>query len=278
VWWPANTPEQLGLQVCTTLRLLSDAWCSAPLLLVVDGSSVVFESSGAAHPEQAWNLRPHSAADVTAGLISVTDTPILRLLWALVGRAWREDNPGLEQALTAFDRSWSYRPIDAAECTAELVRGLEALFVYETEEVSYRLGLRCACLLSDDLPARTSIRAELKAAYDVRSRVVHGSPIPNTVKIQGQRLELDEFVPRLRQTARMAICSFLLLLSRFREGTIKRELLDEHVLAGRGSRVWKVLASPLARRLLGRVAAPTPATPFPPPGAGSPRGRPTPRQ
>ncbi len=247
-----NTPEGLGLQVCTILRLINDAWCSAPVLVVADRKSTWYESNAMAFPEYAWASRPHSheAAPLT---IVAGDPPVLRLLWHLTSEALTAGNPGLRQAIMAFNRSWSYRPIDAAECIAELVRGLEALFVYESVEVSYRLGLRCACLLSNDPRVRTSMRAQLKAGYDVRSKVVHGSSIPRSVKIEGKSVDLRDFAPSIRSTLRLAIGSFLLLLPALKEDEFKKKLLDDHILSGSVSDISKVLTAQRSIRLLRRL-------------------------
>lgn len=68
-------------------------------------------------------------------------------------------------------RVTSHLPVKIANyCTA-----FESLFAYETGELTHRLAERLARFLGNNLEERRTIYREVKSAYEVRSRAVHGA-------------------------------------------------------------------------------------------------------
>lgn len=100
------------------------------------------------------------------------------------------------------------------------VTALEALLSKseETEGLTYRLSMRLANLLGHSPEARKSRFAEMKKAYGIRSRIVHGSPI--ATKSNSSPLDI---LPTLRETLRRVLLSVLAL---FGSGVRPEDLPD----------------------------------------------------
>jgi hypothetical protein len=96
---------------------------------------------------------------------------------------------------------------------------LEALLTKdgETEGLTYRLSMRIANLLGNDTDARKARFQDVRKLYNLRSKMVHGSPLP--AKHRDPVGELDS----LRETLRRVLLSVMALLS---EGVRRDELPD----------------------------------------------------
>ncbi|MER7236073.1 hypothetical protein ABT348_34655 [Streptomyces olivaceus] len=78
------------------------------------------------------------------------------------------DAPFLKDSRTAVARIWS---------------GIESLFDVQNE-LSFRLSMYAAVLISDDLDQRTDIQARFKRLYALRSKAVHGAKM-DAAKLEG---------------------------------------------------------------------------------------------
>ena len=97
----------------------------------------------------------------------------------------------------------------------DLIICLEAMYLRENQELSYRLSHRCATLLGYEKSGKEKeqIRKFIKIAYDARSQLVHGGKI-NWKKIQSKnKIELKayDFVEQVFEYARQSIRRFLVL-------------------------------------------------------------------
>jgi hypothetical protein len=106
------------------------------------------------------------------------------------------------------------------------VTALEALLTKkdETEGLTYRLSMRIANLLGSDADARKAKFLEIKRFYNLRSRIVHGSPLRST--------ELDQLgeLHSLRETLRRVLLSAIALFSEGVHPDDLPALLDELAL------------------------------------------------
>lgn len=102
-----------------------------------------------------------------------------------IERAWHE----LQRA-----RSASYLPAKIASyCTV-----LEALLSIDGSEISHKISERTARLLGRDISERLEIFRNIKAAYNIRSKNVHGSvPPKDLIETQAISVKLDELIRRL---------------------------------------------------------------------------------
>ena len=85
----------------------------------------------------------------------------------------------------------------------------EALFLKDAGspedrgELGYRLALRAAYLLEDDVEKKTSVYRFVKKAYGLRSAVAHGSNLPRTVDLPSRPdIPIHEFISELSDLMR----------------------------------------------------------------------------
>ncbi|MBI2266132.1 MAG: hypothetical protein HYU64_13320 [Armatimonadetes bacterium] len=96
-------------------------------------------------------------------------------------------NTGLKsRARTAMQRLGQARlrrgPADTA---LEVAIALEALLVDSPGEHTFKIGLRAALLVSNDLEQRRRSRAIIEAMYKIRSSLMHSGQSSDTCKVRG---------------------------------------------------------------------------------------------
>jgi len=100
----------------------------------------------------------------------------------------------------------------------------ESLYLEDTQELTYKLALRAALLLTKRRNKRESIFSDMKKAYKYRSKIVHGDT-------RVSREKLREIIPKTEDYLRQSIQRFLSLLSQGKTlGEIREKLLDENIL------------------------------------------------
>lgn len=92
--------------------------------------------------------------------------------------------------------------------------GLEALYLKETQELSYRLSHRVASLLGNTDEERRKVFKNVKRLYKKRSKLVHGESVS---------VSWDE-VKLVRKYLRESIKRFLALSQQYSRDSIIREL------------------------------------------------------
>lgn len=129
------------------------------------------------------------------------------------------ENPYLMNAVHYFYHASLARRIE--EKLINFIVSLEALYVTEPLELSYRLALRVACLVGNTYTDRTpkEIAAEIRNLYSKRSRVVHGNI---------KEITYDE-ISRLEDYSRKSITRFLRLASSQRNREEILNLLDDSI-------------------------------------------------
>ena len=81
----------------------------------------------------------------------------------------------------------------------------EGLFLKEKAELRYRLSLRVAAFLGENLDEKREIFTLMKKAYDLRSNIVHGSSYKEDIEINGKKHSLGELVSRIEDLLRRSI-------------------------------------------------------------------------
>lgn len=101
----------------------------------------------------------------------------------------------------------------------QLTIALEAMFCTESTEVAYRMRTRCARLLAADDDEARLIDSLCRWAYDVRSRVAHGSFEEFSAKgghmkllAEGDRQDYQFHTMRLRHLVRRSILALATIL------------------------------------------------------------------
>ena len=160
-----------------------------------------------------------------AVICQATVQPVERLLALYDGtehRAPKEVVHGLEMAVLKFTASFSPKPW--FEKIVDLTTALEAtLSGTDKADVTLRICSRAAHILSTDTDAPQTIYGDVKALYDLRSSLVHGSVITEkqlarwiaavSVASPGRspRMRIELVVDRLRDLVRRSILARLVL-------------------------------------------------------------------
>ena len=98
---------------------------------------------------------------------------------------------------------------------------LEVLFMSkDRNEHSYKISLRAARLLQEDVGARRKVFAEVKNVYDVRSGMVHTGSADNESNVDGVKRTAHDVVEAVDVVCTEAICRFLAM------GSIPENLRD----------------------------------------------------
>jgi hypothetical protein len=137
--------------------------------------------------------------------LNATEVDEFRAFWPSYRRARERTRRRLDLALRrlnfAYDR---WRPEDRL---VDYMIGLEALLTKGEErgDLAYRLALRGSRMLGNDADSRSAVHLRLKAAYEIRSAIVHGSQIRDPVPVGGDRVAFAELVENVAEYLRRAI-------------------------------------------------------------------------
>lgn len=121
--------------------------------------------------------RPEPTNRYFIGLYDMSDSK-LKDFWEFFNRYWailqgkpqKKPNP-IQIALLRF--SSSYEKMTLTDRLIELMIAMEAMFG-DREYHTYKIPLRCACLLFPPGEARKGAFERIKKMYDARSRILHG--------------------------------------------------------------------------------------------------------
>jgi hypothetical protein len=108
----------------------------------------------------------------------------------------------LDEALSRFNSAYQGEPTDRL---IDQMIAFEFLYVGDYKELAYKLALRTAFLLTRDQKEREVIFADMKKAYDLRSKIVHGNK-------QIKTSELYDIISKAEEYLRQSIRKFLALL------------------------------------------------------------------
>jgi len=162
------------------------------------------------------NLRQLMACFRRTGL-GLHETEILSHKWIRImalGMKERRKARSLyrEVALSAFERANEHGP-HYVDCLADFIVALEALYLHETDELSYRLGNRVATLLGQSAKRRAEIQDEVRSFYRDRNYLIHG-----TAKLLSYKYDVGQ----LREHVRRSLLYHIAL-----EGSGKETIIEE---------------------------------------------------
>jgi hypothetical protein len=132
---------------------------------------------------------------------------------AEVVRTWRQlRRPGLHKALGLALRRLSYQAHRqrVEDELVDILIAAEALYLSDVgfTELSFRLALRAAALCNPQKLSMTrrNVFELMRSAYDVRSKVVHGStPDPSALRVSGVQVSLPDFVQAVEEVVRQGL-------------------------------------------------------------------------
>jgi len=141
----------------------------------------------------------------------------IRDLWKTIGDGSIAEN--LKVAIKRF--SYAHERMDWEDQIIDLAIAGEAIFLSPNnkDELTYRLRLNAALFMGSDKESRSRIFSDFKLAYDLRSRLVHGSDPKDVLKrirreVSGQfgdEQRLAEFTARFRDYIRFALVRMIRL-------------------------------------------------------------------
>jgi len=137
--------------------------------------------------------------------------------------SWRvKGHPkNMQVALTRFHSSYRGEP---EERIIDQMIAFEAICLGGEQELKYRLALRVACLIGRDAKTKDSIFEDMRNAYRLRSKIVHGGPSVD-------QKELESILPKTEEYLRRSIRKLLSLLSKgYAFKRIREQLLDQNIL------------------------------------------------
>jgi hypothetical protein len=105
---------------------------------------------------------------------------------------------------------------DQIDQLVDLMIGLESLYVSSPGEITVRLSNRLSTLLSKNDIQREELWVFTKKVYNMRSGIVHGEGIRNTM-INGGKYSLDEIIKKLIELNRLSLIIFLNLVNHYSE-------------------------------------------------------------
>ncbi len=103
----------------------------------------------------------------------------------------------------------SYERADHEDRLIDLIIGFEALLLPEKDELGLRLALRTAVMLEQDAGKRQDIYLNVKAAYRLRSDIVHGESVGRSIKVGTSNIVLENFVDKIQRYASRSILAML---------------------------------------------------------------------
>jgi hypothetical protein len=209
---------------CTALRLLKQGTVGLGPVYMMISPPLTFVSKTGRNRDQIYldTYGPYSLARSEERRLA----DLYSVVKALDGPQFRRLRVAVLRLDFSYDSALAYSPID-------LMTALEALYLDNETELTYKLAIRASYLLGDKPERRNDIFSTLKAAYHVRSKLVHGRKIPPNVPIAPSvALSSLELTQRTRAILRESILAFLNLLKFTTHKELVETLLDKNVLAG----------------------------------------------
>jgi len=128
--------------------------------------------------------------------------------WSLYQKHDFNQNESIKFIVIAIKRfDYTYEREKAEDKLIDFIIALEALFLKEEEksELTYKLAIRMATFLGDNKKEKQQIFSDVKNAYNVRSKIIHGSSKIKSEKLISQTSKIEECV-------RSSINKFLIMI------------------------------------------------------------------
>jgi len=112
----------------------------------------------------------------------------------------------------------------------DIMIGLEALYLRDNKELSYKLSTRAAFMLEKNPGKRKKIFALVKKAYGIRSDIVHGSKLKKEISVDGTKMNIYQLADESEEVLRSSIHLFINLSKEKSEKQINK-ILEEAIFA-----------------------------------------------
>lgn len=201
-------------QMVRALRLLKRGYVAVPF---IEHQMVEWHPQ----PSVGWQAPlypPHWRPFDPRYVIQESEAQEISSLYHALSYELAKKHRAINVALHRIDRS--VEETEPVECLVDLVIALEALLLADTGdpeyrgELGFRLALRGAYFLARNPRERVRIYDELRNAYLLRSKVVHGGDVPTKVTILSRQVPAKEFVAQIEDHVRETAKRMLLLAAR----------------------------------------------------------------
>lgn len=154
-----------------------------------------------------------------------------KILTTLIPNEWDKDNRYIEIAIRYFN--FAKERDSNEDKIVDFVIALEALYLNgDHGEFTYKLAHRAASMLGSTFDRRRVAFEKVKAAYNLRSQIVHGGSDPKKRKITNEDVEkVDNYV-------RISIVEYLNLNKKYNSKKLILEKIDESLF---GEASWDTL-------------------------------------
>ena len=142
-------------------------------------------------------------------------------------RAKLKPNKYLEIALRRFNLG--IEEADFENKMIDYLISLEALYLPERQELTYRLSNRVATLLGKEGKETEEIRKIITKAYDLRSDIVHGKDV-RPIKIEGKTFQPNDFASKVEEYVRQSVRHFIALSKTYKKQESIIDELDKSLL------------------------------------------------
>jgi len=151
-----------------------------------------------------------------------------------------KDFPFMRTAIERFSNV--YRKGFQGDLLIDYMIALEALFSDNSEGIGYKLGCRVPVLACEKIEERKRTREYVRTAYQIRSKLVHGSQepyekiVPKEMKKLARKVGRDEinfdthFLIRMREIVQTVIYRYVIRLSEGRTRIAILENLDNSLM------------------------------------------------
>jgi hypothetical protein len=213
---PHNIEEPIRTirKLVSALRIFKEGVCNCPF---IESRPLTWELMGGIlgshiyqYPIAFWRKKYRLQRDDISKFVA---------FWKRFNKFEFDKHKFLGIAINRFNYAYG-RELDEDKLIDYMI-ALEALFLREGEknELKYRLSMRTALFLEDDPMKRKAIRNNVQNAYDLRSRIVHGS---SKIEYSEIRKSVDTIEDYLRKT----IIKFLDALEKEKYETIIQKIDD----------------------------------------------------
>ena len=164
--------------------------------------------------------------------IENSDIENFKVFW----NCYKEIIPKLNNFLflnTAINRlNFAYDNTRVEDRLIDYMIAFEAMFLKgsEKQELTYRLALRTAVLLSEPSGPREEIFKNMKIAYRLRSLVVHGKIDTLQQELESKHKSINEFIIIIEEYLRASIKKFMELIKTYPSQEAMIDYLDDTIL------------------------------------------------
>jgi len=225
VHFPQDKVEDIFINLTTALRLCHEGMVTPGEIWFV--SPPPYELGVIAYSFESYISRRYEISAIEPYVLSESDVSMTKGLVEQISK-WRKSDAAIDIAIRRFNLSYSGELEDRL---IDQMIAFESLYIGDDKELGYKLALRTTILLEKDKDKRRAIFSDMKTAYDLRGKVVHGTK-------QAELSKLEEIIPKTEEYLRQSIRKFLALsltrysLEKLKKGKNKRLAnLDENILS-----------------------------------------------